>query len=124
MSERKTVLVVAPNPYIVTNIVNDLDWRVPANYIHAYTIPDAQKICSEKKPAAIIIDAAIMGENKTPLAEIIPVCEKPHCGIILLTSLATFADIQDSLKNVIEVFQKPYDNVSIANALKKHLNQS
>jgi DNA-binding NtrC family response regulator len=117
--DRPKVGIFAANPYVVTNMTNELDWRIKADLISAYNIEDAQKICKESSPEIIILDSSLVktGDTKVDLPKVFA-----GYKVILITSLKNLASMDTQLENVIEVIEKPASITELANILKKHLS--
>ncbi|MBT4192632.1 MAG: hypothetical protein HOE11_04955 [Candidatus Diapherotrites archaeon] len=117
--DRPKVGVFAANPYVVTNMTNELDWRLKADLVSAYNVEDAQKICKESSPEIIILDSSLAkeGDKDADLPKVFA-----GYKVILITSLKNLASMDTQLENVIEVLEKPASIVELANVLKKHLS--
>ncbi len=113
--DKNLVGIFAANPYVVTNMVNNLEFSIKADIFYAYNFKDAIKFCVEKKPKLIIVDSSIIKEKEQ-------ISQFEKYKMILITPLNDFASMQIQLDNIVEVLEKPVDLVMLANIIRKELS--
>ena len=116
MSNRPIIGVFAANPYTVTSMTMELEGFVNADFVEAYKLDDAKKICKEKNPTILIIDSSIAGVEELNLAK-----EFFGYKVILITPLKDFASMKMDMDNIVEVLEKPVNFITLRNLLKRFL---
>lgn len=116
MVDKPIVAIVAPNPYLVTNLTMHLEGRVKADFMSAYNLDDAERIFKENNITIGVIYSSIFLDEKVDLKKF-GSCKK----IIIISPIDEFAKMNLDMKKIIEVFEKPVNVVALENTLRKNI---